>query len=141
MATPPAPPRPVVQAWNPFAPWANPVPTPALQNPFAAMGAMWQMFPQGSMAAWPMACAMISAGVPQTVAWPTAEANLAAMDAAGAATQSMQKAFSNYRSSGGHASTQVVVGDPANRLMGLALAPLTAMFSLANPAFLGIAAA
>lgn len=55
-------------------------------------------------AAWPMAFMMISQGVPHAVAWPTAEANAAVMDAAETARRSIQKAFASYQSEGGHAA-------------------------------------
>ena len=50
-----------------------------------------------------MAFMMVSSGVPHTVAWPTAEANAAVLDAADAATQSIKKAFASYHTEGGHA--------------------------------------
>lgn len=48
---------------------------------------------RGSPAAWPMAFAMLSAGVPKAVAWPTAEANAAMMGAAEAMKQSWNDAM------------------------------------------------
>ena len=50
-----------------------------------------------------MAFMMMSSGVPHSVAWPTAEANAAVMDAADAATQSIKQVFASYRTDGGHA--------------------------------------
>jgi len=55
-------------------------------------------------AAWPMAFMMISQGVPHAVAWPTAEANAAVMDAAETARRSIKQAFASYQSEGGHAA-------------------------------------
>ena len=54
-------------------------------------------------AAWPMAYVMMSSGVPHAVAWPTAEANAAVLDAANAATRSIKKVFTSYQAEGGHA--------------------------------------
>lgn len=68
------------------------------------MSAWLTMFPFGTpSAAWPMAFVMMSSGVPHAVAWPTAEANVAVMDAADAATRSIKKVFASYQSEGGHA--------------------------------------
>jgi hypothetical protein len=55
-------------------------------------------------AAWPMAFMMMSQGVPQAVAWPTAEANAAVLDAAEIARRSIKQAFASYQSEGGHAA-------------------------------------
>lgn len=55
-------------------------------------------------AAWPMAFMMISQGVPHAVAWPTAEANAAVIDAAEVARRSISKAFASYQSESGHAA-------------------------------------
>lgn len=63
------------------------------------------MFPvRGGPAAWPMAFFMLSAGIPKAVAWPTAAANAAMMEAAEVATGQMHGAYASYRSDGGHAS-------------------------------------
>lgn len=53
--------------------------------------------PQTAMAC-PMAFGMISAGIPPAVAWPTARANVAAMDACSVVAQSVQTAIENYQS-------------------------------------------
>lgn len=55
-------------------------------------------------AAWPMAFMMMSQGVPHAVAWPTAEANAAVLDAAEVARRSIKQAFASYQSEGGHAA-------------------------------------
>jgi hypothetical protein len=55
-------------------------------------------------AAWPMAFMMMSQGVPHAVAWPTAEANAAVLDAAEVARRSMKSAFASYQSESGHAA-------------------------------------
>lgn len=144
-APPPAPPP----AWNPFA-WAMPrsyAPrspytfggSSAIANPFTAMNpfaanpfAAWLgMFPfAANPAAWPMASMFMASGVPRSVAWPAAEANVAAMEAVDVAAVTVRKAFSSYRTDGGHASAQQ--GWPAAHLLMLAvLTPLSvgAMFT------------
>jgi hypothetical protein len=78
--------RPVANAANPMAAWLT-------MMPFAAPAA-----------AWPMAYVMMSSGVPHAVAWPTAEANAAVLDAADVATRSIKKVFASYQSEGGHAA-------------------------------------
>lgn len=100
------------------------------QSPmFAPMRAWWGMFPlEGNPASWPMAYAMMSAGVPRAVAMPTAEANVAAMDAADAASASIDRAFSSYRSESGFAVAQIVA--PKTWLSALFLAPFTTSIKL-----------
>ena len=96
---------------------------------FAPVRAWWSLFPlQGNPASWPMAYAMMTAGVPRAVALPTAEANVAAMDAADAATASIDRAFSSYRSDSGFAVAQIV--SPKTWLSALMLAPFTTSFKL-----------
>lgn len=56
---------------------------------------MEMMMPKNATA-WPMAVGMISVGVPENVAWPTARGNAAAMDAFGLAAKSVEKAFQAY---------------------------------------------
>ena len=125
----PAPqPAPV---WNPFT-WGAPqsfAPSPYSANPFAAW---FGMFPfAANPAAWPMACMFMASGVPRSVAWPAAEANVAAMEAVDVATVSVRQAFSSYRSDGGHATAQQ--GWPAAHLLMLAvLTPLSVGAMLAN---------
>jgi len=132
-------PQPAPPMWNPFA-WAIPpqsfAPSPyaftgssAAANPFAA----WLgMFPFAApSAAWPMACMFMASGMPRSVAWPTAEANVAAMEAVDVARVSVRKAFASYRTDGGHANAQQ--GWPAAHLLMLAvLTPLSVGAMLAN---------
>ena len=126
----PASPRPVANTAWPFAAFWNPAiwtaPTPAMSvwntNPwlaapapaasiFAPFEAFWGMSPwRSAPVVWPMAAAMMSFGIPRAVAMPTAEANVAAFEAADAAATAMKNAFSSYRSEGGHASAQVTMG-------------------------------
>lgn len=76
---------------------------------FAPMAAWWGLAPfQSNPASWPMASAMMMAGVPRAVALPAAEANVAAMDAANAATASFTQTFSSYRSASGFAMPTVI---------------------------------
>jgi hypothetical protein len=74
-------------------------------------------------AAWPMAFMLIASGVPRAVAWPAAEANAAVMDAADAATVSVQQVFSSYRTDGGH-SVARQFWPPAQLMMLAFLMPL-----------------
>ena len=96
---------------------------------FAPVRAWWGMFPlEGNPASWPMAYAMMTAGVPRAVALPTAEANMAALDAAEAAQQSIDRTFSAYRSDSGFAVAQIVA--PKAWLGALFLAPFSSSFKL-----------
>lgn len=74
-------------------------------------------------AAWPMAFMMISQGVPHAIAWPTAEANAAVLDAADVARRSIQKAFASYQTESGHAAGGNV-WPPAEMLTLFAAVPL-----------------
>lgn len=78
----------------------KPAPSPA--NPMAAWIAAMPFTPP--TAAWPMAFMMMSSGVPHAVAWPTAEANAAVLDAAETARRSMKQAFASYQTESGHAA-------------------------------------
>ena len=91
-------------------------PFPSRQTPFQA----WLgLFPFASApAAWPMAFMMIASGMPSSVAWPTAEANVAAIDAADAAAVTVRQAFSSYRSESGHTAQQM---SPPAQLMQFAM--------------------
>jgi len=96
--------RPLAPAINPMAAWLTTL-------PFAS-----------APASWPMAFMMMSSGVPHTVAWPTAEANAAVLDAADAATQSIKQAFASYHTEGGHASTHGT-WPPTDMLTLMAMVP------------------
>lgn len=80
------------------------VPTDTARAWQSMMVAPWTLSP----AAWPSAFAMVSNGVPESVAFPAAEANVAAADAAMAVSVAVEQVFSSYRSEGGHASAQIV---------------------------------
>ncbi len=56
----------------------------------------------------PLTAMLVSAGYPIGVAVPSAKASTAAMDAADAAREQMEKVYSAYRSDGGHAAAQLV---------------------------------
>jgi hypothetical protein len=131
-------PQPATPAWAAF-PWAIPQGFAAPSSPFGAPGAAanpftaWLgMFPfAAAPAAWPMACMFMASGVPSSVAWPAAEANVAAMEAVDVATVTVRQAFSSYRTDGGHASAQQ--GWPAAHLLMLAvLTPLSVGAMFAN---------
>jgi hypothetical protein len=98
-----------------------------MANPMAAW---FSTFPfSAPPAAWPMAFMMMSSGVPHSVAWPTAEANAAVMDAADAATQSIKQVLASYRTDGGHGTSQVWPHE--NMLTLAALVPLNISTMLA----------
>jgi hypothetical protein len=102
---------------------------------FAPIAAWWGLAPfQTNPMSWPMAHAMMTAGVPRAVALPAAEANVAVMDAANAASASVTQVFSSYRSEGGFAMSPQVVS-PRNNLMLAFLAPFGAA-ALATPWFM-----
>lgn len=97
----------------------KPVASPA--NPMTAWLTAFPFMP--STAAWPMAFMMMSQGVPHAVAWPTAEANAAVLDAAEVARRSIKNAFASYQSEGGHAAGGSV-WPPIEMLTLLAVVPL-----------------
>jgi hypothetical protein len=116
-----APPPPL---W-PF-PWAAPMfqPAPSAYSGLTPYEAWFAMFPFAAPSpAWPLAFMLIASGVPRTVAWPTAEANVAAMDAADAAAVSVQKVFGGYRTDGGHGVVRQP-WPPASLMMLAFLVPL-----------------
>jgi len=97
----------------------------AIPSPAAAAKAWFDMFPlKGSPACWPMAYTMMTMGVPRTVAWPTAEANVAVIEATETARQQIKKSFASYRSTGGHATAQIAF--PGQLMLAAAGAPLAA---------------
>ncbi len=80
------------------------------------------MFPiAASPAVWPMAFMLMSAGVPRSVAWPTAEANAAVMEAADVAAVSVKQVFASYQTPGGHAVSSF--WPPATLMTMAAFAP------------------
>jgi hypothetical protein len=118
-------------AW-PGSPWAeHGANGAAAQLAFSPVAAWWAMFPlNGNPASWPMAYGLMSAGVPREIAWPTAEANAAAIDAAEAASDALESAFATYQSDSGYAMAHIMM--PPKRLVAaVLLAPFGA--SLAFP--------
>jgi hypothetical protein len=93
-------------------------------SPFA----WWAWMPQTAVpATWPWAYGMISSGVPGSVAWPMAEANVALLDAAKkTAEAAAPAAFPAYQSANGFASAQVWMGSPLTKSF-VTLAPATAL--------------
>lgn len=77
--------------------------------PFNPMGVFLFMFClvplRGAPASWPFAQMMIDSGVPREVAWPTAEANAAVIDAAEVATQGFHKVLVACQTGSGFASS------------------------------------
>ncbi len=71
----------------------------------------------------------MTAGVPREVAWPTAEANAAAIDAAEAATEAVNSVFASYHTDSGYAAAHIM--PPKQMIAAMLLAPLGA--SLAFP--------
>lgn len=140
----PAPKRPEVPAFafNPFA-WATQQPfawatppspfqafsfqaSPFFAANYAPFQAWLGMFPFATPpAAWPMAFMLMASGVPRSVAWPAAEANAAAMDAADAAAVTVQRVFSSYRTDSGHSSVARQAWPSASVVMALAMLPLS----------------
>jgi hypothetical protein len=136
---PPPPPKPAVPAlpgnpWEAMAQFAGvmsdalssmtsmqvkPVATPS--NPMSAWLALFPFAPPTS--AWPMAFMMMSQGVPHAIAWPTAEANAAVLDAADVARQSIKQVFASYQSEGGYAAGGNT-WPPTNVLTMMAMVPL-----------------
>lgn len=101
---------------NPFAAFATLFEAEAARermarlSPFEAPNplAWWTWTPQSAApATWPWAYSMMSSGIPGSVAWPMAEANVALMDAATTAAQATAASFPAYRSDAGFASAQV----------------------------------
>jgi hypothetical protein len=116
------------------SPWSNAGWNGSPQNAFAQRMAMapvtawWGMFPlQGNPSSWPMAYALMSAGMPRSVALPTAEANTAALEAAEAATEQINDVFATYRSESGYAVAQII--SPRKLMVAFFMAPLGAAAS------------
>lgn len=77
---------------------------PQAPSPFA----WWAWTPQSSVpATWPWAYGLISSGVPGSVAWPMAEANVALMDATRRTAETVPGVFPAYRLDNGFATAQV----------------------------------
>jgi hypothetical protein len=97
--------------WCAF-PWLDPRRYEALFEldastpPVLAMFAFANTMPlRGSSKSWPFAKVMIDSGVPRAVAWPAAEANAAALDAADEASRGFHQVLASYHTEGGFANT------------------------------------
>lgn len=121
---------------SPFAFFGMPVAgrtAPAVFNPLALWMNAWPV--QGNPASWPLAFALMGMGVSRSVAYPLAQANRAALDAATAAGNAIKDSYSTYRSDGGHASTHVIMDQTkvaATAVMPLALAMATPWLNAFN---------
>ena len=89
---------------------------PATAMPIVSPFEVWlNMFPlRGGPAAWPMAFFMLSTGVPKAVAWPTAEANAAMLEAVEVASEQFKSVFANYRTDSGYATARFADPFPCN---------------------------
>ena len=110
-------------AWMMNPRWQPPTADNAYGNAFASPFTAWfGMFPfAASPAVWPIAFMLMSAGVPRSVAWPAAEANVAVMDAADAAAVTVKQVFASYQTAGGHAVSPF--WSPASLMTLAAFAP------------------
>ena len=96
--------------WSPLS-WLDPRRYEAMMSldtttlPPLAFMAMANTVPlRGSSTSWPFAHAMIESGLPRTVAWPAAEANAAALDAADAASSGFRQVVASFHTESGFAS-------------------------------------
>lgn len=97
-------------------PWLDPVRTESWTRhmfpvtPLDVFNAWAGVMPlRGTSTAWPTAKLMIDSGVPRSVAWPAAQANAAAIDAAAAVVEPMRKVFA-----AAHGETGFVVSPLTN---------------------------
>lgn len=120
--------------WTPF-PWFDGRRVQAMFNfdtstpPPVAFLALANAFPlRGSSASWPFAQAMIESGVPRAVAWPAAEANAAALDAADVASNGFRQIVASYHTESGYATAMTGMTPTIGALMltaGIYMTPLT----------------
>jgi hypothetical protein len=59
---------------------------------------------RGTSGSWGMARVMIDSGVPRSIAWPAAEANAAALEAADVASNGFRTVLANFHTESGYAS-------------------------------------
>lgn len=114
------------QASRPFQPPAMAPQLTAMSMAFMPFAFWWGGAMRGPTFAWPMAYSMIAQGVPDSVAWPTAEANAAVLDATAVLAEQAQQSFSSYQSAGGFAMAHVWA--PKSLSAFAALVPLAAMW-------------
>lgn len=141
--------RPAASTVPAFPFWPMPSAAFAMQLPMQ-LGPAWTAFtsPVSPMTAWnallsgvrlfgafPLAGALMSSGVPSRTAWPAAKAGAAALDAADIATRAVERAFSSYRSDGGHAVAQIVVAPAVASTVAAFTAP--AMLYAMQPWLMG----
>jgi hypothetical protein len=95
--------------WCAF-PWLDPRRYEAMMRfdmstpPALAMFAVANAVPlRGSSKSWPFAQVMIESGVPRAVAWPAAEANAAALEAADTASNGFRQVMASYHTESGYA--------------------------------------
>ena len=149
--------QPAAQVWNPFSFAGMPAlpffdPTSFLTSTHfsnqlfdSSWSSQWTemmrsygwVVPQPSWTLWqhPMTGALMAAGMPYSVASPTARANASAMDAADAVRDGFNKAFSSYHSDGGHAAAHAAPAPTALPvdLMSMMMAPWTAFAPHPSP--------
>lgn len=129
-AQPAAPAPAPFNPWLAFTPWAQrPATAPqlnAMSMAFMPFAFWWGTAMRGPTFAWPMAYSMIAHGVPDSVAWPTAEANAAVLDATAVLAEQAQQTFASYQSAGGFAMAHVWA--PKTLTAFAALAPLAAIW-------------
>lgn len=134
-------PAPAFNPWIAFMPWAQPAAAPrsfgppamapqlnAMSMAFMPFAFWWGGAMRGPTFAWPMAYSMIAQGVPDSVAWPTAEANAAVLDATAVLTEQAQQTFASYQSAGGFAMAHVWA--PKTLAAFATLAPLAAVWQM-----------
>ena len=118
--------------WNPLS-WFDPRRFEGLWRmdhttpPLTAMMNMANSVPlRGASTSWGMAQVMIDSGVPRSIAWPAAEANAAALDAADAASNGFRRVVANFHTDSGYATaarsmTPSLVA--AGMMLGIATTP------------------
>jgi hypothetical protein len=119
--------------WNPLS-WLEPRRFEALwkmdatTTPVSAMFAMANAVPlRGTSTSWGMAKVMIDSGVPRSIAWPTAEANAAALDAADAASNGFRRIVASFHTESGYATSARSMTPSAivaGLMVGIANSPL-----------------
>jgi hypothetical protein len=97
--------------WSPLH-WLDPRRYEAMMQvdfrtpPVLAMLAFANAVPlRGTAKSWPFAQAMIESGVPRAIAWPAAEANAAALEAADVASNGLRQVMASYHTENGFAAT------------------------------------
>lgn len=129
----------VVNPWLALTPWAlrpsaapfqPPVSAPQLMAmtwAFAPFAAWWTSM-RGPQFAWPMAYSMMAQGVPDSIAWPAAKANAAAIDAAATLTEQAQQAFASYQSAGGFAMAHIMPSRQVVDALSAWIVPASVLF-------------